>query len=171
MECKDIKPNKNPQSFTLGFSLIELLVVISISIIIMSLGYANYTAFGRKKTLEKAVSAFKSDLIFAREYALSGKKPAPGVGACDSLESYEVRSPSSRIYEIWAICDNNGSSVEYMLKTTTLPIRVTFSSFPSAVTFRVLGRGVVTASDITIVLRTTGASNQTVTISPSGQIR
>ena len=168
MECKDKNSSKKLQSFPRGFSLIELLVVISISIGIMSLGYANYRSFGRKKNLEKITNNLKSDLILAREYALSGRKPDPSLGPCNSLESYEVQI-FLIIYRVVAVCSDGNS---YTVKTVDFGDRILVLPIPIwPITFRVLGRGVESNSDITITLYMSGTANQIIKVTRAGQIR
>ncbi|HUV43037.1 MAG TPA: type II secretion system protein [Patescibacteria group bacterium] len=57
-----------------GFTLIEILVVVSVMAILFSLGLAQYMKFNRQQILEQAILELKTDLTDARSKALSGKK-------------------------------------------------------------------------------------------------
>lgn len=60
---------------SLGFSLVELLIVIFIIGLIFSVGVANYRDFSRRKQVEAVANQVKSDLELAKQNALSGVKP------------------------------------------------------------------------------------------------
>lgn len=60
---------------SLGFSLVELLIVIFVMGLIFSVGVANYRDFSRRKQIEAVANQVKSDLELAKQNALSGVKP------------------------------------------------------------------------------------------------
>ncbi|MBU0570047.1 prepilin-type N-terminal cleavage/methylation domain-containing protein [Patescibacteria group bacterium] len=155
-----------------GFSLVELLTVISIMAVLFGLGYANYRDFQRRQHLESAVRMVKADLRLAQEMALAGRKPA----GCDLLNGYEfqlmnITGSYGDQYGIDALCDNNS----YDYKTVILPENVGIRTFDSGndFYFKVLGQGIDRTSNVTLTFRFSGSgvANRSIIITPVGEIR
>lgn len=87
-----------------GYSLIEVLVVMTIIGVLFSLGYASYRNFSRRQTLMGLAKQVEGDLRLAQQMALSGEKPS----ACDgkTLESvrFGVTTSSPYNYKIRTVC-------------------------------------------------------------------
>jgi prepilin-type N-terminal cleavage/methylation domain-containing protein len=157
-----------------GFTLVELLVVISIMVLLFSIGYANYRDFQRRQHLEGAVRMIKADLRLAQEMALAGRKPQyPSGNVCEisTLGGYSFIRLSQNSYRIDAIC----SGVVTVKGPETLASGVEMASFSGGNTifFRVLGRGIDAASDITITLTfpEAGIAPRQIVVTPAGEIR
>lgn len=173
--------NKNGKSRS-GFTLLELLISISIMALLFTAGYANYRDFQRRQHLESAVTSVRGDLRFAQGLALSGRKPA----GCSSLNGYMFRRRNDSQYRIEAVCNNgqtcNGNS-DFCFKTVDLPQGVTINNLNGAggnsFYFKVLGRGLSRANgndisgDVTITLNfpDSGVSSQTVVVTSGGEIK
>lgn len=67
-----------------GFSLIELLVVISILGLLAGLGIASFSSFNRATRLSNAASQLRSDIRLAQSRALSGDKGFENANKCDN---------------------------------------------------------------------------------------
>ncbi len=153
--------------FYTGFTIIELLVVMATMILIFTTGFANFRGSQKRQELSNALLSVKTDLRFAQELALAGKKPV----GCAVLNGYIFDSTTADKYQIVAQC--NASPVVLI---TVVPEKNVKSKFPTVampvftdVIFNVLGRGVKTASDITISMTNT-AGSQTITVTKGGEI-
>jgi prepilin-type N-terminal cleavage/methylation domain-containing protein len=96
-------------SALLGFSLIELLVVVSVIGILTGVGYIGFNSVSQDQMLKKAVKQLKSGLYEARQNAFYGKKP----DANCTLEGYLVNPEAdSRSVLITANCGDSNLQKE-----------------------------------------------------------
>jgi prepilin-type N-terminal cleavage/methylation domain-containing protein len=158
------KTLKHPKKLQ-GFTLIELVVTIAISLFITGGIIVNYNSYNSTQNLKQTALTLKNDLRFMQSKARNGEKPA-GV-ACGTLSGWTVSIYlSSYTYE--ANCDDApvGDPV-----TVTLPFDITFTSIPSpnTITFKVLTRGTDLAAPVDVVLFGFGR-HYTLQINPSGDI-
>lgn len=158
-----------------GYTLVELIIVVSIMAILFTVGYANYRGYQKRQYLETAVRQVIADLRLAQEYALSGRKPVnPPGNACETstLEGYRFERLDFSSYQILAKC---GSGYVVVKGPEDLPQGIEMPNWggESFVFFRVLGKGVGTTSDIVIRLQwpTGGVNPREITITPGGNIR
>src|SRR3989338_688450 len=89
---------KNLVNSNHGYTLIEILVAISITGMIFGAGFISFRDFSRRQVLVSAERALRGDLRLVQEYALIGKKP-PNTNCDDPnmLAGYSfLRSLSSR---------------------------------------------------------------------------
>jgi prepilin-type N-terminal cleavage/methylation domain-containing protein len=160
------------QSFFPGFSLIELLVVVTITGILFGVGVAKYTDFNRSQILEQAAQELKNNLRLAQARALSGEKPS----GCTVLDGYQVSFVSggqNDTYQIGAICGGNEAGEA---ETFSLPSVVKFDPLPSPsqILFKVLAQGTNLENDyLTITLKGFNSDSyvKTVTVTKTGEIR
>jgi prepilin-type N-terminal cleavage/methylation domain-containing protein len=138
-----------------GFTLIEIIVSVTLLLLLSGLFMANYNAFNNSQTVKKAASDLIANLQAARTKAASGVKPA-GCGAADTLIGYRV-SFTGTTYTVRARCLVGATDTGFDAKTFTLPAGVTFTSpTPGVVTFYALDRGASAALTITLTdLQTT----------------
>ncbi|KKR39915.1 MAG: Pilin assembly protein [Candidatus Woesebacteria bacterium GW2011_GWB1_40_101] len=80
-----------------GYTLIELLVAITILGIIFGAGYISFRDFSRRQALTAAVRTVSGDVRLTQEMALSGKKPVK-VGVPLPIGVTMAAQPSSSIY-------------------------------------------------------------------------
>lgn len=159
---------------TSGYTLIEILVVISIMGILFGLGYANYRDYSRRQGLINTKELVLADLRLAQATALSGTVPSDfNCTGSNFLNGYDFRIRSSTRYEIRANC--SGGYVSRVTKNVYLPSGTRFVNpypAPNPILFKVLGQGTnISAASTTITLTQTGVSNNaTITIYKSGRI-
>ncbi|MBI2103911.1 prepilin-type N-terminal cleavage/methylation domain-containing protein [Candidatus Woesebacteria bacterium] len=153
-----------------GYTLIEILVTMTIISIIFGAGYVAYRDFSRRQTLASAVRSVKADLRLAQEEALAGKKPQDG--ACtgtNTLEGYnfDVVPPDS--YRIFVTCvGSTGGTVQ--TKSVSLSSGVTIAAGSvNPILFKVLGRGTNITSSSVIALSAYGLT-QNITVGSGGNI-
>jgi prepilin-type N-terminal cleavage/methylation domain-containing protein len=150
----------------LGFTIIELLVTISIIAILFGLGAAKYNEFNRRQIIAQAANELKSNLILAQDKALSGEKDCRvskcggNDGVCGtndanerSLEGWFVRIPSppnNTYYEIYGQC--GGITFPDVPKRVDLSQRglLITSSLSAPIHFYPLGLGVEEEAVITL---------------------
>lgn len=127
-----------------AYTLIELLVGISIISIIFLVGFASFREFSRRQELDGVTKNVYADLRLAQQLALTGDKPE----ACstDTLEGY-IFSPSSKSYSIIADC-NTLPDVEVKKIDITDPVTLSGSN----VEFKVLGQGTNLSSMVTYTI-------------------
>lgn len=143
-----------------GFSLIELLIAMSIIIIVVGGVVANYDKFNSRQVLKQTAQTLKNDLRLAESGAITAQKPASG---CTQLFGYQVAFTQSS-YSVQADCSEGLVGV---MTTVTLPGGITFASVPSPILFGVLTQGV--ASDVTVTV-TSSAGSYAISVSRSGDI-
>jgi prepilin-type N-terminal cleavage/methylation domain-containing protein len=144
-----------------GYTLIELLVGLTIIAIVFSIGFAGYRDFSRRQAVAGVTKSIQSDLRNAQQLALTGQKP----DTCTRLSGYTFASVSSTSYSISANCSNGSIEVKNVnLVDTTLSA--------GSVMFKVLGQGTdLPDSLIFTVTHTSGATPGTITIGVGGDIK
>lgn len=159
-----------------GFTLVEILVGLTIIGILFGFGYVGFRDFSRRQALAGSAKALQGDLRLTQSNALSGVKPT--TGACNSplvLRGYLFLVVSTTRYQIQSECVGGGSTTLGTVKDVTLPTGVTIST-PSTnpIRFKVLGEGnnIPTGSNANIVLTQAGTGTTfTVTVTSGGEIR
>lgn len=157
--------------FYKGFSLIELLVVLSVIGIVATVGIASFVSYSRSSAVQQAALDVVTLLKDAKSRAQSQVKPSSCTG---NLLGYQVDIcglPSSscstqNTYRLVVSC-SNGTSV---ITTRNLPSSVSFTENGTTSTsylFRVLTSGVVGSGDITLNGFNT---SKVITVSASGTI-
>lgn len=145
-----------------GFSLIELLVVMAISLVLISGGLAAYRGMNDKQSMKQAGLSLETNLRLFQEKALSGEKPSDCVG---SLIGFRVQYLSPTQYSVRSECSSsNGTETSFDL----LDESQFDSSFSEDIFFPVLKSEVIGAQ--TIVLNLDVFSYQVI-VESSGVIR
>lgn len=147
-----------------GFTLVEILVTISIMGLLLTTGLVYYQDFNRRQILNQAVKDLSSDLRLAQSRALAGEKP---LGWCDgegeTLVGYRLEFVTETEYQLLAICS---SSELQVTKTVELPSNV-IGPNGTGVLFKVLAQGVETETNF--LLQGFGQGKK-VTVGLSGNI-
>ena len=107
-----------------GYTLIEILVSMSIIGLIFNFGYISYRDFARRQSLLGNARNLRADLRLAQEQAMSGKKPSSV--ACSgegSLVGYDFYLDSATSYVIQANC--TGGLVDDKVVETSSEISLT----------------------------------------------
>jgi prepilin-type N-terminal cleavage/methylation domain-containing protein len=135
-----------------GFTLIEIIVSVTLLLLLSGLFVANYTGFNNPQTVSQSVSDVIMNLQAARTKAVSGVKPALCV-TLDTLVGYRVDfTATGSTYTVQARCLVSGSEQGVgEIMTYTLPSGVKFSPIPFSMTFYALDRGASADQTISIV--------------------
>lgn len=160
---------KNHVSFSMGFTLIELMIAISIGSLVLTLGTARYMDFNKTQTIKEVGLTVKNNLRQIQTKATTGVKPASA--ACTSsvsLDGYQITISNTSITST-AVC--NGSTSGNPVTTYNLPAGLFFDSSGSTI-FNVLGKGVSVAKQILIKNSSTSPSKwYALYIRASGEIK
>jgi prepilin-type N-terminal cleavage/methylation domain-containing protein len=153
-----------------GYTLIEILVALTIVGLIFGIGYVNFRDFSRRQALAGVARSVKGDLRLAQEQALAGKKPEHiFCNPPNQLDGFNFRVVSSQSYVLEANCTGGAVTT----KTGTLPSDISISTpSPNPIIFKILGQGTNLSGDATLTLTQTGTSNSTIiTITLGGEIK
>lgn len=157
-----------------GYTLIEILVVLTVIGILFGAGFVGYRDFSRRQALAGAVKIVQGDLRAAQQNALSGIKPVGAAcSGAQTLSGYYFRVvstvPTSR-YQIQAFC--SGGSI--VTNDVTLPPNITISNpSPNPILFKILGMGTDIAPGGTFIRVTQGSTGNylDITIGSGGDIK
>lgn len=153
-----------------GFTIIEVLVALSITGLIFSAGYVSFRDFSRRQVITGAVRSIRGDLRLTQEYSLIGKKPddIKCTGA-NILDSYGFFVSAADQYIIRAYC--SGGVVD--VKTVDLANDLEISSpFPNPILFKALGAGTNLTAEVTItILQLSTQNSSQLSITPGGEIK
>ena len=132
---------------TPGYTLIEIMVTLTIISIIFGIGYVAYREFSRRQSLTSAIRAIIGDLQLAQTQAITGTKPK--VAVCDypnllSGYNFEVIPPNS--YKVEAVC----SGGKHLVKQVNMSSSVELTApSPNPIFFKILGQGTNVTSAVT----------------------
>jgi Tfp pilus assembly protein FimT len=104
-----------------GFTLVEMLLVFALMVIMITMGIASFTSYGKRQDLQTAVSGVTSYLNLAKSRSASQVKPSQcGIG---QLQGYIVGvTVGGGAYTLRVAC--GGSS--YLISSDNLPKNITF---------------------------------------------
>ncbi len=128
-----------------GFTLIEILVSITILLLIVGGGIAAYTRFNDRQQLVQSAKNMQSSFRLAQKKSRAGDKPE----ACNRLEGYSIQGNSGEsVLQVFANCKDGtkalSSTIDLVGESTTLSQDVDL-------VFHVLSKGVTgTTGDIVI---------------------
>src|SRR3989344_1318041 len=146
-----------------GYTLIELLVGMTIITVVFTVGIAGFRSFSRRQALTGVVKSVISDLRSSQQFALTGQKPT---GNCPLLNGYSFKITSSATYQILANCDP-----DIITKTVNLPSGISISPNLSTVQFKVLGQGTNLTESLVLTLTNSVAGiTNFVTIGTGGNV-
>jgi prepilin-type N-terminal cleavage/methylation domain-containing protein len=150
------------KSFMRGFTLIEMLVVVTITGLTVGGGIAAYNRFNDRQKVLQAAKTVVNQLRLVQKQADAGEKP----DGCGVLDGYAV-SAAGQVLVSGALCD--GIPDDLLNPTTTTLEGDAFFSNPVGFTFRPLSLGITGASNI-LVTNSDATTVFTIIVSPGGAI-
>ena len=133
-----------------GFTLIELVISLTIIAVLSTIGIAAFVNQSRTSALQSGVSDFVSTLNVAKSRAMSQVKPSICVG---DLEGYTVTvvQPATNSFKLYVNCGGN----DFPISAEKFPANVTFGTGNGETTsfsffFSVLTNSVQGAGQVTI---------------------
>ena len=152
---------------TSAYTLIEILVTLTIIGILFTVGYANFRSFSQRQGVLNVAKSLQGDLRLAQQKALSGEKPNDA--RCTSpnrLNGYGVVFNASG-YTVEADCNGVMVSVKDVAFTSDISIVSPFPS-PNPIIFKVLGNGTNIDTSTSITISQAGTTNKTSVVIDSG---
>lgn len=134
----------------LGFTVIELLVAVSIFIVLATIGMVSYSDFNRRQQITQSAKEVQTFLRSAQKKARVGERPA----GCSSLRGYRVQAHASLLRLILS-AECAGATPLVEIATFELPHNTRLSA-ATDISFNVLAGGVT--------LNTAGSLPATITV-------
>jgi len=159
----------NNETIEKAFTLIELLIVISVILLFSGLSLAAYNDFNEAKKLEAETKKFVEVLELAKKKIMSGDKPS----TCSLLQSYKV-SYGGSVYQLFAQCSSDiqiGSN--FNLPTNIIFIssdEIIFKPFGLGTYLGVDGSGNEFLTKSVIIKNNNNSQCRQVTVEASGNI-
>lgn len=152
-----------PNGIRAGFTLVELLIAISILMTLLGAGLASFNSFNRRERLKQAALTLKSTLRLAQIKSISVEKPASG---CTDFVGMRMRFTLNS-YTMVHECSPEG--VVGSGDTVTFSAGITFSPIPSDFTFMTRTNTINSdaEADITVI---NGSESYHLTVSPNGSV-
>lgn len=158
-----------------GYTLIEILVGLTIIGILFSFGYVAFRDFSRREALSGTVKRIQGDFRLAQSMALAGQKPeSPSDLPCRApghLDGYAFKVYSGTEYKIEAVCGSTNIAVKEVTMAGDVEL-ATPSTNP--IIFKVLGSGtnIGEGSEVVLTLTQSGTQNvATITITAGGEVK
>lgn len=152
---------------TFGYTLVEILIVISIIGLFTGAGIVEYRSYSRRQALTSATRSLVADIRLAQEYALSGKRPTGCTPDIDLIGYYFKITAAN--YTVSAACTALPANYP-VVKTVLTPSGITYTPAGNF-TFKVLGAGLLTGANYSITVKQPSTNTtQTVTVTHDGQI-
>lgn len=162
-----------------GFTLIEFLIVITLSGVMIGVGAVRYRDFNQTQLIKNSANTFKSNIRDIQGKALAQVKPGTGICADtgSTLEGYRLSFLDPYSYQTEAVCKDSVGVTQGsgFITTYTVPDGTEFVGTYSPITFYVLGDGASNRLN-NIVLRNSGTPTSNtqwhlLCISTSGDVK
>lgn len=155
-----------------GFTLIEVLVSLTVIGLLFGFGFANFRDFSRRQQLTSVARSLAGQIRLVQAKASAGEKPDDlKCNDTNTLSSYSFQIIDAFSYKIVANC--MGGSVD-VGEVSSLPDGISMSPTSGTVSFKVLGQGtsIVSGGSFVITLTQAGTSNTTtVTVTAGGEVK
>ena len=153
-----------------GFTVVELLIILSLIALLFTLGMTQYNRFNRSQTLTKAKGELVSNLRLLQGKAMAAEKPAE----CgeNELDGHRLEFINNHSYKMVAVCDCTDDCPE-VKASVNFPSNVIKQLGPDGIFFKVLNRGVeFIGPQPPLVLSLIGSSEtQALNLTTSGEIK
>lgn len=169
--------DKKMSNFKRGYTLIEILVGLTIIALLFGVGYINFRDFSRRQAIAGTAKKMQGDMSLTQQLAFSGQKPADA--KCDSpnlLNSYDFTIISTSEYLIQANCSGGvvtNKDVNLPADISIISIYYTGAPF-NTISFKVLGQGTNIPDSQSVIFRLTQALTNNkfdITIGSGGNIQ
>lgn len=156
-----------------GYTLIEVLVSLTIIGLLFGFGYANFRDFSRRQALEGVARSIMGEIRLVQSKASAGEKPDNAkCNGTNTLSSYSFQIVNSTSYKVVANC--LGGNVDIWDTPKSLPDGISMSPTSGTISFKVLGQGtnITAGGSFVITLTQQGIPNPSlVTVTSGGEIK
>ena len=156
-----------------GYTLVEVLVSLTIVGLLFGFGFASFRDFSRRQQLTGVARSIKGEIRLVQSKASAGEKPDnANCSGTNTLSSYGFQIVNSTSYKVVANC--LGGSVDIWDVPKSLPDGISMSPASGTISFKVLGQGTNIAAGGSVVITFTQAgTNNTslVTVTSGGEIK
>lgn len=104
-----------------GFTLVELMVSVSIMVLLLSVFTANFNGLSRSRNLKLAENNFVSDLHEMQSLSIASKNASVGHPASSYQALLSTASQASSAQYSLASSDNSQPSISYSISSVNLP--------------------------------------------------
>jgi prepilin-type N-terminal cleavage/methylation domain-containing protein len=153
---------KKTSGFKSAFTLVELMIVLSVTATLSAIGIAGYIDFNRSQLVSQTAKKIVQDLRLAQSLALNIQKP----DVCGKLESYTF-SLSAGTYSISADCFTPAYN-KNPVKSQSLGSGFDLTGF-SKIKFMILHQGIEFTGGRTLTVSAFGKS-KVITVDEGGMI-
>lgn len=151
-----------------GFTLIEILVVLSVLAILGAFGFAALVNYSRTQTLKTAARDLTTHLRVAQNKAIVQEKPVGSTGCgSNALTGYRLQFTSDTDYSIVAVCSQTITVSQFKLSQT---IKKTSPDGTLNLDFLV-STGKLSQADTTITLTSDFGQTENIVVKQSGVIQ
>ena len=154
-----------------GFTLIEVLISLTIIGLLFGFGFANFRDYSRRQQLLSVARNLKGQIRLVQSKASAGEKPDDiKCNGTNTLSSYSFQIVSTTSYRTVANCMGGNVTI----KTENLPDGISMSPTSGIISFKVLGQGtnITAGGSFVITLTHTGTgSTSLVTVTAGGEIK
>jgi prepilin-type N-terminal cleavage/methylation domain-containing protein len=159
-----------------GFTLIEILITLTIIGGLFSFGYANLRNFSQRQATTNAAREVEAAIRLARQYALSGDKPTECANS--ALDGYKVVfNETADTYSILAVCSTTGGTQDYSVGRDDVKLSsgvdITLPGTTNSFIYKTISDGtniVESGSFVVNVAATSTGSSANITVAASGEI-
>ena len=157
--------NYNPQK---GFTLIELMVALSITAVLGTLGIAGFVSYNQNQVLQASTSEVVTMLNLAKSRAQSQIKPSVCIG---DLSGYKVAISFPGTYALYVRCSIS-SDKKIAEQDKQLPAKLSFSSGSDLFIFFPVhtGGAQVSGADDQFVISSSDGKTKTIKINSLGGV-
>lgn len=150
-----------------GFTLIEILVVISIASFLVTLGISSYMDFNRRQVLDQVAKNIVNDLRDLQSKASSGDK-GPANTCSNALKGWYFKIIDSAHYSLYGNCGS-----DFSLKTVNLPANINIVSPVAGTTvlFKPLNLGIDQNISIIVQYASDSTRQQSINLTTGGTIQ
>ena len=157
-----------------GFTLVEILITLTIIGGLFSFGYANLRNFSQRQATINASREVESAIKLTREFALAGNKPSTGNCVTGALDGYKIQfNDTADTYSIYAVCSGSDESVGRTDVALPPGIDLTLGQPETSIIFKTVGDGtdIPEEGSFVVITGNSGTENSVdVQISSSGEI-
>jgi len=151
-----------------GFTLIEVLIAITIMLLVTGGGIAAFVNFNDRQSVQGAARQLQTILRSAQVKARVGEKPGAG---CDKLTGYRVQTAANTNQVILsAVCVSNAGAPQMVTHTTSQLQNNVVAEGTYAITFANLYGGVTGATTIVLQKSSVSAYRYSFVVTPGGEI-